>query len=670
MENNEEVEEGDIYTDLENNIENAKNQINQVKNNKYNEAQEQEQEDQDVYMNENEKENMFEEQNNNEDDEDDRLTYTLITLDLGELIHIFEENNISFVDMLLLTKEDLKELQLKLYQRNRIHNFSVLFTKYAKSYSISEISDFFSFNQKFIFNSSIYDRVIMSQNQNDILENNEDEISADDIEDNNDENNNNDIIEQQEDNYNLDNISYSDYMNLMNKKTINDNIDDNEAYKTQKVKAIKNNKTMNKYINNNTNYNYNDIKYNTFNNNNNYNNNYYLSTDGDKNQNQIKKEKNNFISEIKDIKNTSQNQKINTISSKTAKLKSNNNLINKDKNVNNKKEKEKNIYQPKEQKSKLSLNKTPIQVKNDINTINTNSSNNSNLKNSSNITFKKKSSNRINAVINKYLEIKQDTDEFLEKLNKKKIDSENKYNKYNILIKKKSNLASLTSKINPNLNDTDNLNQINSNKIISNNDSSKKKGKKITSKINKSTKIEEFKQINTPLDDKLKNEEIDLNLNIENEYQRMINHIEELEQMNLDGNSNKHLNQIKNSINAKNENLSLDDILKINGELIRMIEYSKRKENLKKILENYNLKIEHNKQLLNELNEIDDNEQNDNNENFEFNENENYPNQLNYINYQNINSNNNKNMNKFNQYLSQVEEDYENEISNKNNKII
>ena len=670
MENNEEVEEGDIYTDLENNIENAKNQINQVKNNKYNEAQEQEQEDQDVYMNENEKENMFEEQNNNEDDEDDRLTYTLITLDLGELIHIFEENNISFVDMLLLTKEDLKELQLKLYQRNRIHNFSVLFTKYAKSYSISEISDFFSFNQKFIFNSSIYDRVIMSQNQNDILENNEDEISADDIEDNNDENNNNDIIEQQEDNYNLDNISYSDYMNLMNKKTINDNIDDNEAYKTQKVKAIKNNKTMNKYINNNTNYNYNDIKYNTFNNNNNYNNNYYLSTDGDKNQNQIKKEKNNFISEIKDIKNPSQNQKINTISSKTAKLKSNNNLINKDKNVNNKKEKEKNIYQPKEQKSKLSLNKTPIQVKNDINTINTNSSNNSNLKNSSNITFKKKSSNRINAVINKYLEIKQDTDEFLEKLNKKKIDSENKYNKYNILIKKKSNLASLTSKINPNLNDTDNLNQINSNKIISNNDSSKKKGKKITSKINKSTKIEEFKQINTPLDDKLKNEEIDLNLNIENEYQRMINHIEELEQMNLDGNSNKHLIQIKNSINAKNENLSLDDILKINGELIRMIEYSKRKENLKKILENYNLKIEHNKQLLNELNEIDDNEQNDNNENFEFNENENYANQLNYINYQNINSNNNKNMNKFNQYLSQVEEDYENEISNKNNKII
>ena len=76
------------------------------------------------------------------EDDDDRLTYTLITLDLGNLIHIFEDNNISFVDMLLLTKEDLIELQLEIFQRNRILNFSKLFTKYAKNYSIQEISDF------------------------------------------------------------------------------------------------------------------------------------------------------------------------------------------------------------------------------------------------------------------------------------------------------------------------------------------------------------------------------------------------------------------------------------------------------------------------------------------------------------------------------------------------
>ena len=82
------------------------------------------------------------------EDDDDRLTYTLITLDLGNLIHIFEDNNISFVDMLLLTKEDLIELQLEIFQRNRILNFSKLFTKYAKNYSIQEISDFFTFNKQ------------------------------------------------------------------------------------------------------------------------------------------------------------------------------------------------------------------------------------------------------------------------------------------------------------------------------------------------------------------------------------------------------------------------------------------------------------------------------------------------------------------------------------------
>ena len=109
------------------------------------------------------------------EEDDDRLTYTLITLDLGNLIHIFEDNNISFVDMLLLSKDDLIELQLEIFQRNRILNFSKLFTKYAKNYSIREISDFFTFNKQFIFNSSIYDKVFtnnMNIYQNDMSNNN------------------------------------------------------------------------------------------------------------------------------------------------------------------------------------------------------------------------------------------------------------------------------------------------------------------------------------------------------------------------------------------------------------------------------------------------------------------------------------------------------------------
>ena len=111
---------------------------------------------------------QIEEAESEGEDDDDRLTYTLITLDLGNLIHIFEDNNISFVDMLLLTKEDLIELQLEIFQRNRIINFSKLFTKYAKNYSIQEISDFFTFNKQFIFNPIIYDKVSSSNINNDL----------------------------------------------------------------------------------------------------------------------------------------------------------------------------------------------------------------------------------------------------------------------------------------------------------------------------------------------------------------------------------------------------------------------------------------------------------------------------------------------------------------------
>ena len=125
-------------------------------------------------INQNNKEFINQEEDENDqaeegEEDDDRLTYTLITLDLGNLIHIFEDNNISFVDMLLLSKEDLIELQLEIFQRNRILNFSKLFTKYAKNYSIREISDFFTFNKQFIFNSTIYDKVVT--NNMDIYQN-------------------------------------------------------------------------------------------------------------------------------------------------------------------------------------------------------------------------------------------------------------------------------------------------------------------------------------------------------------------------------------------------------------------------------------------------------------------------------------------------------------------
>ena len=208
--NEDEIEEGQLYENPENNINNnyAQNSLNNKLEDRYAEQDEEQEEPpedqlQQNYMND----NLYDEQNTNDGEDDDRLTYTLITLDLGDLIHIFEENNISFVDMLLLSKDDLKELQLKLYQRNRILNFSALFNRYAKNYSISEISDFFSFNQKFIFNSSIYDRVISPQNQNDYLNSqNENEINLENY-------NNLDNVENKRNNMN-NNENYIDANNI------------------------------------------------------------------------------------------------------------------------------------------------------------------------------------------------------------------------------------------------------------------------------------------------------------------------------------------------------------------------------------------------------------------------------------------------------------------------
>ena len=159
------------------------------------------------------------------EDDDDRLTYTLITLDLGNLIHIFEDNSISFVDMLLLTKEDLIELQLEIFQRNRILNFSKLFTKYAKNYSIQEISDFFTFNKQFIFNSIIYDKVSSSNINNEF----QNEMNNPGV---NNENNHNMAFEEN----NNDNPEVN-YLNTEpnSKVNINNNMNNNNFLMTQKL---------------------------------------------------------------------------------------------------------------------------------------------------------------------------------------------------------------------------------------------------------------------------------------------------------------------------------------------------------------------------------------------------------------------------------------------------
>ena len=104
-------------------------------------------------------------------EKDERLIFTLSILGLENLINFFNEKNLSFIDLLLLSKESLKELELEMYQRNRIYNFANTFTKCSKYYNMDEILQFFEKHKQFLFNQKAYENKI-SKNKNDFNINN------------------------------------------------------------------------------------------------------------------------------------------------------------------------------------------------------------------------------------------------------------------------------------------------------------------------------------------------------------------------------------------------------------------------------------------------------------------------------------------------------------------
>ena len=170
--------------------------------------------------------------------EDDRLMYVLVTLGLGNLIFIFNEKKISFIDLLFLSKENLKDMGLEIYQRNRIYNFSTTFNEFARTYSIKEISKFFNINKQFLFNPTIYNKMIKAKktlnshsanNSNINIYKNENKYIIDD------ENNDAEDISRSE--YILDGpLSTSRFRNRKKK------------YLTTDRKSFKANKIFNKYL--------------------------------------------------------------------------------------------------------------------------------------------------------------------------------------------------------------------------------------------------------------------------------------------------------------------------------------------------------------------------------------------------------------------------------------
>ena len=196
--------------------------------------------------------------NINQTNIDPRLELTLTYLDINSTMPTFITNNISFNDILLLSKKDLIDLGFSLVERNRILHFSQEFKRYGKKYNIQEIENFFNEfqNLNMLTNSNMQSLPPKQESEKELNINNLSKRNNYDNFDNNynysfnndnsNSNNNNNFINPNNNNlFNPDKISYK----LNNEKN---NLKDNTSYSF----GNKNNK--NNYNNNNSNNN--DIK--------------------------------------------------------------------------------------------------------------------------------------------------------------------------------------------------------------------------------------------------------------------------------------------------------------------------------------------------------------------------------------------------------------------------
>lgn len=84
---------------------------------------------------------------------DINLVLMLKVLDLDHLINYFEIKGFYFKDAILLTRQDLEELDLDIVSKNRIRSFNESFNKHSSKQSTEDLVNFFHKFKAFIFNS-------------------------------------------------------------------------------------------------------------------------------------------------------------------------------------------------------------------------------------------------------------------------------------------------------------------------------------------------------------------------------------------------------------------------------------------------------------------------------------------------------------------------------------
>ena len=92
--------------------------------------------------------------NNNNNICEYKLQYILKNLNLSHLMNIFKINYVSFNDLFLLTKEDLREMKIPIGPRNKLIHFIQEYKKHMKNYEFEDLSHFFNFYKNDISISS------------------------------------------------------------------------------------------------------------------------------------------------------------------------------------------------------------------------------------------------------------------------------------------------------------------------------------------------------------------------------------------------------------------------------------------------------------------------------------------------------------------------------------
>ena len=552
-------------------------------------------------------------ENNNENvDEnyegDDRLIFTLISLGLDDLISTFLSNHISFVDMLLLSKEDLIELELQIFQRNRILNFSKTFSKFASAFSLAELTDFFGSNKKFLFNAIAYETVIQERERRwdegdkvgNIRVDKRDKIESEGFFQNYDagNNGNNDEINV------WNNCILSDISDITHKKSkgTKDNCQTNHKIYTSFNKS---NTEASKHV---SNFNKTNPKIECKSP-------YFKPSTASGVNSRIKTKKNTcfFNTKIESYtaKNNSRNDlEIRARNMKTSGRKTMKNSDNNDKKAENDVKENSEGYNVNVDNSAYKLNPLSRPHKYPFNSFASPKSlaNNLFLSQSSNIFINSYSGSELTPLIKKtynakkayetYKSIKKEADDFLARISKQKNERGELQNKYQSLIKKTGVRGFVAEEGGRNYccgkcdleNDWSGWDEMCGRNFGGRNGFNHNSN--LSNILSKSSYIKASSLSNN------NNSEAS---NYNKEYEKLLKTIEEIGLLNLDSTSTDNLNKIKQFVNIKGDDISLAEILKLNKDLTRVKLILRKKAELKKKLSKCNENIYWKKRMIDTL---------------------------------------------------------------------